>query len=364
MSRKACARIDLKALRHNLAQVRAAAPGAKVMAVIKANGYGHGLVRMATALQEADGFGVACIEEALQLREAGIKQRILLLEGFFSGDELPLIQRHGLDITVHHEAQIAYLEALPRNNQTQSHPLSVWLKIDTGMHRLGISSGKAREAYHRLRRCPFVAEDLRLLTHLACADDPASPVTAQQVATFQQVAGVLDGERSLANSAAILGVRDSHADWVRPGIMLYGVSPFLTGTGEDHGLKPVMTVISELIAVNHFRKGDAVGYGGAWVCPEDMPVGMVAFGYGDGYPRHAREGTPVVVNGKRVPLIGRVSMDMLCVDLRTQPKAAIGDPVQLWGRDLPVEEVASHAGTISYELLCGVSARVRFTEVG
>jgi alanine racemase len=364
MSRKACARLNLNALRHNLDTARRHAPDTKILAVIKANGYGHGLVRVARTLVEADGFGVACIEEALLLREAGIKQRILLLEGFFSGDELPLIQRQRLDIVVHHESQITHLESLSHSDQACASPLTVWLKIDSGMHRLGMPPAKAAEAYHRLRRCPAVAEDIQLMTHLANADERDSPVTEHQLACFAKAVAGLEGERSSANSAAILGFPTAHGDWVRPGIMLYGASPSCRDTGGEQDLKPVMTLNSELIAVNRFKQGDAVGYGGIWVCPEDMAVGVVAFGYGDGYPRHAREGTPVLVNGRRVPLIGRVSMDMLCVDLRTQPQAACGDPVVLWGEGLPVEEVADCAASISYELLCGITSRVRIIEVG
>lgn len=344
--------INLAALRHNLQIVRQVAPGCRVMAAVKANGYGHGLVQVAQALNDSDGFGVACLNEALQLRAAGIAAPITLLEGFFHADEIPLIEQHRLDLLLHHEEQIASLE-----QAAISKPIPVWLKIDTGMHRLGVSPESAHSLWRRLESHPGL-RPLGQMTHLACADELEHPMTVQQLHSFAQATEDLPGVRAIANSAGILGWPDAHSDWVRPGIMLYGVSPFVGGRAANHDLQPVMTFSSDLIAVKMAERGDKIGYGATWTCPEAMPVGVVAVGYGDGYPRHAGNGTPVLVNGQRVPLIGRVSMDMICVDLRTQPEARIGDPVVLWGEGLPVEEVADAASTIAYELLCSVTQRV------
>ncbi len=350
--------LDLAALRHNLQCLREAAPGSRVMAAIKANGYGHGLQRVARALSDADALGVACVEEAVSLREAGITTPIVLLEGFFHADELPLICQHRLDCVIHHVHQIEVLE-----QQTLSAPLKVWLKLDSGMHRLGVPANECTALWQRLSAIQDI-EVIGLMTHLANADDLNDKTTEQQLTLFSESCGELPGERTIANSAGILGWPQSHAEWNRPGISLYGVSPLLGGRGEQHGLRSVMTLRSELIAINHLKQGDAIGYGGSWCCPEDMPVGVVAVGYGDGYPRHADAGTPVLINGQRAPLVGRVSMDMITVDLRSLPQAKIGDEVVLWGDGLPVEEIAEHAATIPYELLCGVTGRVRIVEQG
>ncbi len=358
MSRGIEATIDLAAWRHNLRRVRELAPQARVSAAIKANAYGHGLVRAAHAMVESDSFAVACIEEAQVLRQAGITHPIVLLEGAFSAEELPECVRLGLEVVVHHPWQISMLEQARLDA-----PLVTWLKLDTGMHRIGIQPAELEGALKRLRQCAHVAQPVHFMTHLACADEPAHPLTENQLRCFDGTLDALPGERSIANSAGIVAWPASHRDWVRPGIMLYGVSPLVGGRGAQHDLRPVMTLRSHLIAINHYRVGDTIGYGAEWRCPEDMPVGVVAAGYGDGYPRHARPGTPVWVNGHRVPLVGRVSMDMLSVDLRSHPGARIGDPVVLWGDGLAVEEVAEHAGTIAYELLCCVTNRVRFREL-
>lgn len=350
--------IDLSALQHNLRRVREAAPGKRIMAIIKADAYGHGLVRIARALASGvDSLGVARLEEAVRLRDAGIGQSITLLEGFLEAAELAVIVQHQLDVVVHRLEQIAILEQTSRKQ-----PLSVWLKVDTGMHRLGIALSDAKSAWQRLQSCSSI-KTLGVMTHLANADDRGDNFTLQQLECFAEATAGINTPRSIANSAGILGWPASHAEWVRPGIMLYGVSPFTGGRGEQEGLQPVMTLCSRLIAMNRLRKGDAVGYGGTWICPEDMPVGVIAVGYGDGYPRHAEPGTPVLVNGRRVPLIGRVSMDMITVDLRSQPQAQVGDPVILWGKGLPVEVVAQHASTIAYELLCGAARRAEFLEI-
>lgn len=358
MSRATRAVIDLSALQHNLRRVRAAAPHARIMAVVKANGYGHGLQRVARALAGADAFGVSCLDEAIALREAGVQAPIILLEGFVRASDLAAVRRYGLACVVHHETQLAILEA------ERGPPLPVWLKLDTGMHRIGFPVADFGAIYSRLSACAAVARPITLMTHLASADDRRSRLTEQQLELIRGAAAGLDCPVSIANSAGVLGWPHTHADWVRPGVMLYGVGPFEDGVGPEYGLRPVMTLRTELIAVNRYRRGDAIGYAGTWRCPEDMPVGVVAIGYGDGYPRHAPSGTPVLVNGRRVPLIGRVSMDMLSVDLRSQPGAQVGEPVVLWGDGLPVEEIARSAGTIGYQLLCSVAPRVKVEVLG
>lgn len=352
MARPARARLDAQALHHNLQLVRRHAPKARVMAVVKANGYGHGLAWVANTLKEADGFAVASTEEGMQLRLAGIVKPVMLLEGFFSADELPALQLRQLAPVLHSEQQLHLLES-----HTASLPHAVWVKLDTGMHRIGFAPELLPGVLERLRKLKGI-HDIRAMTHFANADDTTNASTRAQIELFRSKANGLGLETSLANSAGILGWPESHADWVRPGIMLYGSSPLIGKTAEELNLKPVMTLESALIAVHRRRQGEAIGYGGDFVCPEDMPVGVVAIGYGDGYPRHAPAGTPVLVNGSRVPLIGRVSMDMITVDLRAQPSARVGDPVVLWGEGLPVDEVAAKAGTISYELLCHVAERI------
>jgi alanine racemase len=353
MARPARARLDAQALLHNFVQVRRHAPGAGVMAVVKANGYGHGLAWVATTLADADAFAVASAEEGAALRTAGIKkQPVVLLEGFFNADDLDALRAYKLAAVVHGEHQLRLLEADPLRA-----PRSLWIKLDTGMHRVGFPPERLPEVIKRLRRLPNLGE-LRVMTHFANADDPADDSTRRQIELFRAHAGQYRLETSLANSAGIVAWPDSHAQWVRPGIMLYGASPVLGKTAAELDLQPVMTFESALIAVHSRRRGERIGYGGVFTCPEDMPVGVVAVGYGDGYPRQAPAGTPVLVNGARVPLIGRVSMDMIAVDLRTQPQARVGDPVVLWGEGLPVDEVAEKAGTISYELLCRVTERV------
>jgi len=358
MTRAAEASIDLQALQYNLQRVRDTAKDSRVISVIKANGYGHGMLRVARALKNSDAFAVAKIEEAIALREAGITKPVLLLEGFSDEVELKQLQPHAINVVVHHQSQIELLEQV-----SLQHPIHAWLKVDTGMHRLGIAIDQVEESFRRLQACINVADSIVMMSHFANADDRSDPRTAAQLKRFSNATESCDSLHSIANSAAILSYPQSHQAWVRPGIMLYGVSPFIKGLAAEDDLKPVMTLSSKLIAVNHYKKGNALGYGGSWRCPEDMPVGVVAIGYGDGYPRAARAGTPVLINGQRAPLIGRVSMDMLCVDLRTLPSAAIGDRAVLWGEGLPVEEIAECAHTIPYELLCRVTDRVKFKEV-
>ena len=358
MSRDARAVISVSALRHNLAVARRAADGARVMAVIKGNGYGHGLLRVAYALRGADAFAVTCLEEAIPLREAGFAHPILLLEGPYEPGEVQLASRYRLDVVVHSEWQVSVLQnvRLPR-------PLNVWLKVDSGMHRLGLPAEEVPEAYARLSAASAVAPHLRLVTHLAEADDLASETTRHQVARFDDVTDGLRGERSIANSAGLLAWPMTRTGWVRPGIMLYGATPFDHDDLPHEPLRPAMTLTTRINAVYQYSAGDAIGYGGTWVCPEDMPVAVAAIGYGDGYPRHTPSGTPVLVNGHRAQIVGRVSMDMITIDLRGVPDPVeIGDTVTLWGEGLPAEEVATHAGTIAYELFCTVTQRVRFQE--
>ncbi len=354
MSRPAKVVINLSALRHNFSRIRTLATDSKIMAIVKADAYGHGIARIAQSLEHADAFGVACLEEARELRQANIKQRIILLEGPYAGEELNEISELELDIVVHDVSQVEMLEQSQLNK-----PVDVWLKIDTGMHRLGFLPDMVNDVISRLLQTNSV-KDIRLMTHLASANDRDNPMTLEQIQCFNQVAEDQNVEKTIANSAAIMAFPDAHVDWVRPGIMLYGVSPFSESQGPQQGLKPVMTLQSRLITVKQLKSGEPVGYGATWRCPEDMLVGVVAAGYGDGYPRHAKSGTPVLVNDKRVELIGRASMDMLTVDLRSQPQAKTGDPVVLWGEGLPVEEIANHADTIPYEVLCAVHKRLEF----
>lgn len=348
--------LNLDAVAHNLSKVRSCAPESKIMAVIKANGYGHGLLRMAKALDRVDAFAVARVDEGMRLRKAGFKNRIAVLEGFADSEELAATLEYQLDAVVHCSVQLDLLEAC-----TQSGTCAVWLKLDTGMNRLGFKAYEFSSAYQRLRQCNRV-NSINLMTHFASADDVNDDKTSTQIALFNATLVGIPGERSMANSAAILGWEQSVTDWVRPGVMLYGISPFEHATGQQLGLKPVMELHSRLIAVKPIEAGETVGYGGSWRCEQATNLGVVAIGYGDGYPRHAKVGTPVLVNGRRVPLIGRVSMDMITVNLAAVTDAKPGDSVTLWGEGLPVEEVAQWAGTIAYTLICGVTQRVQLVE--
>lgn len=355
MTDRVIAKIDLVALRHNYQRVKFYAPQSKVVAMIKANAYGHGLLPVAKALPEADMFGVARPEEAFALRNNGIQQPILLMSGFIDAEELIQFAAAEFTVAVHTFAQILLLETTPLPKQ-----IAVWLKIDTGMHRLGFTPNQVAEAQARLLQCASVQKPLIWQTHFANAyalDDTQSTVAQWQ--RFQQLRPPSSGI-SLANSAAIIAWPQTHGEFVRPGIMLYGVSPFNDLPATDFDLLPVMTLQSQLIAIHDYAPGEAVGYGGTWVCPKPSRIGVVAIGYGDGYPRHAKNGTPVLIRGVRCLLAGRVSMDFITVDLSPCPDAVLGDVVTLWGKGLPVEEVATCAETIGYELLCHVTARVKF----
>jgi alanine racemase len=350
--------IDHAALRHNLERARLAAKESRVWAVIKADGYGHGMLRVAHTLANADGFAVARIDEAVQLRQAGIESPILVMGGCYTGNALKIASEASLQIAIHESAQLDLL-AQTRLNQ---HSLKLWIKVDTGMHRLGFDPQEIASAVAALRANPAVSE-INLMTHLANADDRSDPATMEQCRLFNTLGPDRFGSSSIANSAGLLGHQAARADWARPGIMLYGGSPFIDASAAELGLLPVMTLQSRVIAVKLCRRGDRIGYGGTFTCPESMPVAVIAIGYGDGYPRHAPSGTPVMVAGKRLPLAGRVSMDMISVDARPHPEVKVGDEAILWGRGLPVDEIASAAGTISYELLCGVTRRVEFIDM-
>jgi len=358
MSRPARMMIDLSALQHNLACVRLRAPSSQIMAMVKSDAYGHGIERIGTALPMADALGVACSEEGMILRRAGVKGPIVLMEGLFDASELDEASENRFTLVVHQLSQIEMLEKYSGQN-----PFVVWLKVETGMNRLGIACRDLQGAWLRLMNCPMVKKPVGLMTHFAETDAPDSVSMQEQLALFNQVTAELPGPRCLAKSGAILGNPESHADWVRPGIMLYGASPWPHMTGEMLGLRPVMTLSSALIAIHAVAKGQRVGYGGTYTCPEDMRIGVVAAGYGDGYPQGARNGTPVLLNDKICPLAGRVSMDMLSVDLRTQPDAMVGDPVVLWGSGLPVETVALHADSSAYEVLTRMTGRARIVTI-
>jgi alanine racemase len=353
MSRLIRAVIDVGALRHNVRAIRERAPGARVMAVVKANAYGHGLVPTALALTEVDAFAVARLEEGLALRAQGITQPIVLLEGVFAGEQLLAASRHGFDLVVHDAQQIAILEEDPG-----PHRFVLWIKIDTGMNRLGFRPSEFPAALERLRKLQPSPLEIRLLTHLARADEPDSSMTAEQVARFKETIRGLDCAISIANSAGVFNGLDLAGDWVRPGLALYGASPFADRTGADLGLQPVMSLETSVIAVRQVPRGETVGYGAVWQAQRDSRIAIVAAGYGDGLARGLPNGTPVLIGGHRAPLCGRVSMDMIAVDATELPGVQVGTPAVLWGKGLPVEEVARHAGTIPYELLCGVSQRV------
>lgn len=360
MSRPIRALISSAALQHNLSVVRSHVGQSRIMAVVKADAYGHGLLRAARALGAADGFAVLELEAAIQLREAGFSQPVLLLEGFFLPEEIGVIQHYRLGTVIHCHEQISMLLAHKATEKPD-----IFLKINTGMNRLGFKPEEGHSALHRLRR-EYPDASITLMTHFACADDllEAGHVD-QQLNDFlqfqqKQEAGI---PRTLANSAAILRYPGTHADWVRPGIVLYGASPLPDRTGIELGLQPAMTLTSQVIAVQHLEPSDRLGYGGSFIAGQPIRVGVVAAGYADGYPRHAPTGTPVLVNGQRTRLIGRISMDMLTVDLSGIREARVGSPVTLWGKGLPVEEVAKSAQTISYELLSALSPRVQTISV-
>jgi alanine racemase len=360
------ARISLGAWRHNLDVLKKAAPHAKMLAVIKANAYGHGAVQAARTLGAADAFGVARLGEALELRRAGIKHDIILMEGVFSDQELEYALAHELDLVVHEPTQLEMLARVARGSSIARRPV-VWIKLDTGMGRLGFNPAELPAVYTRLREISLIGE-LRVMTHFACADEPASEMTTLQNARFGAAMRQLEADGvltqrptpavALANSAGILRWPETHADWVRAGIALYGSSPFATRSARSLGLRPVMTLETQVIALRDIATGDSVGYGATWRAPRDSRIAVLAAGYADGVPRQLPSGAPVLLEERRVPLVGRVSMDMITVDVTDVPQVRVGSTAVLWGEGLPADEVATAAGTIAYELFCRVTRRV------
>src|SRR5450759_3003862 len=373
MPRPIQANLDLNALESNL-QVARRATSARIMSVIKADGYGHGLMRAAEALAATDGYALLDIQDAVRLRETGYRQTILLLEGVFGAEELPVIAEYDLTCVIHSAWQIAMLDAYPGRGTPGNGKLDIWLKVNSGMNRLGFVPQQVAQVMDQLRRHRAV-RDITLMTHFANADEARG--IAEPLVLFNDLAAHYRVPRSLANSAALLRYPEAHGDWVRPGIMLYGASPFAEVSAQQLGLKPAMTLSSRIIATQELRAGDEVGYGALFRARHAMRIGIVACGYADGYPRHAPSGrvepeapgthrptprgwsgTPILVDGQRTITLGRVSMDMLYVDLSALPQAGVGSRVVLWGAGLPIEEVARAAGTVSYELMCALSKRV------
>ena len=354
----AYALIDRSAIQHNLVIIRKYAPQAKIMAVVKANAYGHDISLVAQLLKGIDAVAVARIDEGVQLRLSGFKAQILILEGFVYRDELALLLKYNLESVVHSVEQLALLESYKTDK-----PFSIWMKIDTGMNRLGFKPNIVKLAYQRLINCPSVKKPVAFLTHFSSADNIKSAVTSQQITLFKQLVGSYIGEKSMANSAAIIAWKEAITDWVRPGIMLYGISPFSCHS-ESFNLKPVMSLYSTVISIKTINKGESVGYGREWVCQRNTRLGIISIGYGDGYPRSVISGAPVLINNQRVPLVGRVSMDMITVDLTEHSNIKQGDLAVLWGKGLPVEEIAHYADTIPYTLLTGITARVKKQLVG
>lgn len=360
MSFGARAVIRLGALQQNLKVIRGASPGARITAVIKANAYGHGIVEIASALTDVDGLAVARLPEALALRDRGIDTPLVILSGVNSSEDLATALQRDCEVIVHSEEQLQMLEA---SNARGAH---VWLKVDTGMHRFGIGPEDVVRSIARLQSCAGV-QRFGIMTHLASADDTGDSMTSKQLEVFEELTADFDGDVSVANSPALLGWGDAinrfHSSrrtgqcWARIGIALYGISPFADSCGADLGLKPVMQLESRIVAVKAIRAGDTVGYGASWRADSDTVIGLVSAGYGDGYSRSCPTGTPVLLNGRRVPLVGRVSMDSCAVDLGPDAADKVGDGVVLWGDGLPVEKIAQHAGNIPYELVCGVTHR-------
>ncbi len=382
MSRRVRATIHLGALRSNLARIRALAPHSRVMAVVKADGYGHGLERTVLALSEADAFGVASIADGERIRALGLTHRIVVLSGIDEPGDLARMRALALEPVLHHESQLQLLrsewpkacgESLVGESQTEqtlhakTSPQVVWIKFDTGMHRLGFAPHRARDVLAEVRALPG-AGPVHLMTHFANSDLASDALTALQIKNFEALCADAQSDsspampQSLANSAGIAGFPESHQDWVRAGGLLYGISVVAGQSGSDLGFAPAMTLTARLIAVNEVCAGEGVGYGHAWRTARATRVGVLAVGYADGYPRSIAADTPALVRGTRVPIIGRVSMDLTAIDLTDMPDVDVGEEVVLWGRGLPVEEIAKAAGTIGYELVCGMTKRVDFVE--
>ncbi|GGI52954.1 alanine racemase [Oxalicibacterium solurbis] len=362
MPRPLVATIDIAALRHNLAVARKCAPASRILAVVKANAYGHGLTRALRGFADADGLGLIEPEGAIELRQFGWTKRIVLLEGFFDEADLQTVIDFELDTVVHSLAQLDLLEKLQPGRQDAQ--IDVHLKVNSGMNRLGFMPAECSAIWKRLRALPFV-RDIGFVTHFANAEEGDHPVLppSEQARRFMAATGDLSGMRSLSNSAADLLHPEFAVDWVRPGVMLYGATP-AERTAASFDLRPAMTLQTEVIGIQQIAAGDAVGYGSRFVAERPMAIGVVACGYADGYPRHAPDGTPILVDGIRTRVVGRVSMDMITVDLTPIPYARIGSKVTLWGEGLPIDEVANAAGTVGYELMCAIMPRVRVVEIG
>lgn len=355
MSRPTRVEISTTALLHNLNHIKQRAPNKKVIAMVKANAYGCGIRAVLPVLEgRVDAFGVACLEEALAIRAIGLRTPCVLFEGVFSPDEINIALKNNCEIVIHQEHQLEWLLSAPLQSR-----IKVWVKVNTGMSRLGFPSAKVHGVISSLVNCPWVDKDIGLMTHFASADEPDLSASRIQMQCYDSLTLPEAGyKRSLANSAAILALPEAHGDVIRPGIMLYGISPFSHKTGQELGLRPVMSFMSGIIAINEYPKGAKIGYGGCWEASRPSRIGIVAVGYGDGYPRHIKPNTPVWIKGQEVPIVGRISMDMTSIDLTDFPDLQLGDPVELWGSRIPVETIAASAGTIPYELLCQLSARV------
>ena len=357
MTRPSTLIIDTQALVHNVKRVRSYAPNQQIIAMIKANAYGCGINVVAPVLAPlVDIFGVACLEEAQRLREYCPNKPCLLFQGLFKQEELALASDLDLSLVIHHGPQLDWLLAHPLPK-----PIKIWVKVDTGMHRLGFEPQALSEVTQRLQACPWIDPGMGLMTHLACADEPGHPLIAKQLALWDKLQAELGAQylfHSIANSASIIGLAVTHVGVIRPGLMLYGVSPFANQRAADFGLKPVMHFNSALMAIHQYAAGESIGYGATWTCARTSIIGVIPVGYGDGYPRQIKANTPVWIAGRQVPIVGRVSMDMMTVDLTDCPPLDIGEPVELWGCHIPIEEIAKQAQTIGYELMCQVSQRV------
>ena len=346
--------INQAALAHNLQRVKTFAPHAKVLAMIKSDGYGHGAVAVAEALQAADAFGVARLSEAVQLREAGVSKPVILMGGFFAPEQLADIAYYDISIVVQNDWQLQTLLSTPLSKSLQ-----VWLKINTGMNRLGVGLSDVDVFMQALQACEWVEKPIKLMTHCSDAGEVDNPKTLQQWQRFNEAVADYAGEKSIANSAAILNFPQTHADWVRPGILLYGISPVKDKSAAELGLQPAMTLRSHIIALQQVAQGEAVGYGSQWVANKNSTIAIAAIGYGDGYPWSVKSNTPVLIHEQRYPMVGRVSMDMMAIDIGGATDIKIGDEVVLWGQGLPIETIADYAGTIPYELILKLTSRVK-----
>lgn len=355
MSRTAVAILSRENLLHNISVIKSRAKNSKIIAMVKANAYGHGIRSVGIRLDcHADMLGVASIDEAIALRNAGVKADILLAQGIFEQEELNIASEYGFHVVFHNHHHIDWFLSSDISN-----PIHIWIKVNTGMGRLGFRPEEAKIYYDKFN-ASTLAKSIKIMSHFACADEKDHPLNAQQIAVFEELVRYTNTEYSFCNSAGILNFPEYHYDYVRPGIAIYGISPIDGISASDIGLKPVMTVKSNIMSVQNYNKGDSIGYGARYICEENMPVGIIAFGYGDGYPIGARNGAPILVNGIECKLIGRPSMDMIAVDLRNAPETNIGDPVILFGEGLPVEKLVTFTPNITYDIITGIQNRVRF----